>query len=170
MPLKTKDIDTTLSYESSSDCDESKDGETSNSFQCDVQEISKESEKSNSFQCDAHETPNQDLLADPSSDSDGTNGDNDAPNNADIWNSQYARRCFEQLRSAEFLTALISFLHQSGCLRNFMLLVTPLAEGKFSPMNIAFLLCLEHAKWQSLIATTQMRFRAVTKKIWLIVY
>ena len=32
MPLKTKDIDTTLSYESSSDCDEYKDGETSNSF------------------------------------------------------------------------------------------------------------------------------------------
>ena len=37
-------------------------------------------------------------------------------------------------------------------------------------MNIAFLLCLEHAKWQSLITTTQMRFRAVTKKFWLVVY
>ena len=49
MPLKTKDIDTTLSYESSSDCDESKEGETSNAFHCDV-----------------HETPNQELLADPS--------------------------------------------------------------------------------------------------------
>ena len=95
MPLKTKDIDTTLSYESSSDCDEYKDGETSNSFQCDVQEMSKKSEKSNSFQCDAHETPNQDLLADPSSDSDGINGDNDLPNNDDIWKGQYARRCFE---------------------------------------------------------------------------
>ena len=46
MPLKTKDIDIALSYESSSDCDEYKDGETSNSFQCDVQEISKKSEKS----------------------------------------------------------------------------------------------------------------------------
>ena len=51
-----------------------------------------------------------------------------------------------------------------------MLLVTQLAEGTFSPMNIAFLLCLEHAKWQSLITTTQMRFRAVIKKFWLIVY
>ena len=37
-------------------------------------------------------------------------------------------------------------------------------------MNIAFLLCLERAKWQSLITTTQMRFRAVTKKFWLVVY
>ena len=149
MPLKTKDINTTLSYESSSDCDESKEGETSNSFQCDV-----------------HETPNQDLLADPTSDSDGTNGDNDdVPNNADIWRSEYARRCFETLKSVEFLTALISVLHQSGCLSDFMLLFTQLAEGTFSPMNIAFLLCLEHAKWQSLITTTQMRFRAVTKQI-----
>ena len=78
MPLKTKDIDTTLSYESSSDCDESKEGDTSNAFQCDV-----------------HETPNKELLADPSPDSDGTNGDSDVPNNADIWNSQYARRCLE---------------------------------------------------------------------------
>ena len=32
MPLKTKDIDTTLSYESYSDCDESKEGEISNSM------------------------------------------------------------------------------------------------------------------------------------------
>ena len=111
-----------------------------------------------------HETPNQDLLADPSSDFNGINGDNDLPNNDDIWNSQYARRCFERLRSAEFLTALISVLHQSGCLLDFMLLVTQLADGTFSPMNIAFLLCLEHAKWQSLITTTQMKFRAVTKK------
>ena len=71
MPLKTKDIDTTLSYESSSDCDESKEGDTSNAFQCDV-----------------HETPNQELLADPSSDSDGRHGYSDVPNNADIWNSQ----------------------------------------------------------------------------------
>ena len=51
MPLKTKDINTTLSYESSSDCDESKEDDTSNAFQCDV-----------------HETPNKELLADPSSD------------------------------------------------------------------------------------------------------
>ena len=70
MPLKTKDIDTTLSYESSSDCDESKEGEISNSFQYYV-----------------HETFNQDLLANPSSDSDGINGDSDVPNNADIWKS-----------------------------------------------------------------------------------
>ena len=65
MPLKTKDTDTTLSYGSSSDCDEYKDGETSNSFQCDVQEISKKSEKSISFQCDAHGTPKQVSLGRP---------------------------------------------------------------------------------------------------------
>ena len=72
MPLKTKDINTTLSYDSSSHCDDSKEGEISNTFQCDVLKKSK-----------------QDVLADPSSDLDGTNGDNDILNNADIWRSQY---------------------------------------------------------------------------------
>ena len=32
----------------------------------------------------------------------------DVLNNADIWRSEYARRCFETLKSVEFLTALIS--------------------------------------------------------------
>ena len=51
-----------------------------------------------------------------------------------------------------------------------MLLVTQLASGKLSPLNIAFILCLERAQWQSLKSTTQMRFRDVTKKFWLVVY
>ena len=153
MPLKTKDNYSTLSYESASDCQESKDGELSSSFQC-----------------HAHEESHKKLLADPSSDSEFSNNSENSQNNANIWDSEYARSCFKRLRDAEFLTALISVLHQSGCLRDFMLLVTQLAEGTFSPMNIAFLLCLERAKWQSLFTTTQMRFRAVTKKFWLVVY
>ena len=153
MPLKTKDIDSTLSYESASDCQETKDGELSSSFKCHVHE---ESEKK--------------LLADPSSDSELSNNSENSQNNGNIWDSEYVRSCFERLRGVEFLTALISVLHQSGCLRDFMLLVTQLAEGSFSPMNIAFLLCLERAKWQSLFTTTQIRFRAVTQKFWLVVY
>ena len=153
MPLKTKDIDSTLSYESASECQETKDDELSSSFQCNV-----------------HEESDKKLLEDPNSDSELSNNSENSQNNDNIWDSAYARSCYERLRGAEFLTALISVLHQSGCLRDFMLLVTQLAEGTFSPMNIAFLLCLERAKWQSLFTTTQMRFRAVTKKFWLVVY
>ena len=48
--------------------------------------------------------------------------------------------------------------------------MTQLADGSLSPLNIAFLLCLEHAKWPSLKSTTQMTFGNVTKKFWLVVY
>ena len=48
--------------------------------------------------------------------------------------------------------------------------MTQLADGSLSPLNIAFLLGLEHVKWQSLKSTTQMRFHNVTKKFCLVVY
>ena len=51
-----------------------------------------------------------------------------------------------------------------------MLLVAQIVNGELSPLNIAFLLCLKHAKWQSLKSTTQMKYREVTKTCWLIVY
>ena len=51
-----------------------------------------------------------------------------------------------------------------------MLLVTQIANGQLSPLNIAFLLCLERAKWQSLKSMTQMKYRDVTKRFWLVVY
>ena len=51
-----------------------------------------------------------------------------------------------------------------------MLLITQLADGSSSPSNIVFYLHLERARWQSLLTTTQMRFRSVTKTFWLIVY
>ena len=51
-----------------------------------------------------------------------------------------------------------------------MLLVTQIVNGQLSPLNITFLLCLKHAKWQSLKSTTQMKYRDVTKRFWLVVY
>ena len=55
-------------------------------------------------------------------------------------------------------------------IQDFMTLVTSISDGSLSPTNISFLLCLERAKWQSQKTTTQMRFRDVTKKFWLVVY
>ena len=51
-----------------------------------------------------------------------------------------------------------------------MLLVKQIANGDLSPLNIAFLLCLEHAKWQSLKSTTLMKYRDITKTFWLVMY
>ena len=65
---------------------------------------------------------------------------------------------------------LVQKLYRTQCLQDFILLVTQLADGSLSPLNIAFLLCLECAKWQSLKSTTQMRFCNVTKKFRLVVY
>ena len=65
---------------------------------------------------------------------------------------------------------LVENLYVAGCLQDFMLLVTHLALGKLSPLNIAFILCLEHTQWQSLKSTTQIRFKDVTEKFWLVVY
>ena len=80
------------------------------------------------------------------------------------------RHCYAEIRNQQILRNLLENLYVAGCLPDFMLLVTQLASGKLSPLNIAFLLCLERAKWQSLKSTTQMRFRDVTKKFWLVVY
>ena len=65
---------------------------------------------------------------------------------------------------------LVQKLYTSHCLKDFMLLVTQIVNGELSPLNITFLLCLKHAKWQSLKSTTQMKYREVTKTFWLTSY
>ena len=87
-----------------------------------------------------------------------------------FWNRPYIRYCCRQLKNYDFVRNLVQKLYTTQCLQDFILLVTQLADGSLLPLNIAFLLCLEHAKWQSLKSTTQMRFCNVTKKFWLVVY
>ena len=83
---------------------------------------------------------------------------------------QILRKTFGTLRSNQLLRRLIENLYAADCLSDFMVLIKQLADGSLSPTNIAFLLCLERSHWQSLVTTTQMRFRPVTKKFWLVVY
>ena len=96
---------------------------------------------------------------------------NDSESDDDnFWNRPYIRYCCRQLKNDDFVRNLVQKLYRTQCLQDFILLVTQLADGSLSPLNIAFLLCLECTKWQSLKSTTQMRFCNVTKKFWLVVY
>ena len=52
----------------------------------------------------------------------------------------------------------------------FVQLITHIAEGTMSCMNIAFLLCLDVAKLHSCVTTTAMHFCRETKQFWEVVY
>ena len=99
-----------------------------------------------------------------SSSSDSSDSDDD------IMGRPYIRHCCCELRNVEFVRNLVWKLYTSHCLQDFMFLVKQIANGNLSPLNIAFLLCLEHVRWQSLKSTTQMKYRDVTKTFWLVVY
>ena len=88
----------------------------------------------------------------------------------DIMGRPYIRHCCRKLRNVEFVRNLVWKLYTSCCLQDFMLLVKQIANGNLSPLNIALLLCLECARWQSLKSTTQIKYRDVTKTFWLVVY
>ena len=122
----------------------------------------KSSPSSSSSTSSMSPSPSSDQSLSSSSDSD-SDGDN-------IWNRPYLHHCYAEIRNQQFGRNLLENLYVAGCILDFMLLVTQLASGKLSLLNITFLLCLECAKWQSLKSTTQMRFREVTKKFWLVVY
>ena len=65
----------------------------------------------------------------------------------------YKDRCYMELKDDVFLKSLIDILFLNNCLNDFMLLVKQLANKSLPVTNIAFLLCLERAKWQSLVST-----------------
>ena len=95
----------------------------------------------------------------------GAGGDPDlSPENSDdssnsedddnIWNRPFVNNCFAQLTDQELMQNLVEKLYPANCLPDFMLLITELADGSLSPSNIALLLCLERARWNSLKTTT----------------
>ena len=81
----------------------------------------------------------------------------------DIKNGPYVRHSDAEIRKQHLVRNLVEILYVAACLQDFMLLVTQLTSGKLSPLNIAFLICLKHAKWQSLKSTMQMKFQDVTR-------
>ena len=160
-PLATKDFDSTMSYEelTTDECPTDR-GEYDDDVM-DVQfRISVPDE--NDAVPRASPPPPPPACCDTESQSDDSDGN--------LWDRPYVNYCFQQLRNNQLLRNLVEKLYTAECLQDFMLLITQIADGKLSPLNIAFLLCLERARWQSLKTTTLMRFRSVTKKFWLVVY
>ena len=160
-PLATKDFDSTMSYEelTTDECPTDR-GEYDDDVM-DVQfRISVPDE--NDAVPRASPPPPPPACCDTESQSDDSDGN--------LWDHPYVNYCFQQLRNNQLLRNLVEKLYTAECLQDFMLLITQIADGKLSPLNIAFLLCLERARWQSLKTTTLMRFRSVTKKFWLVVY
>ena len=82
-------------------------------------------------------SPSSSTASDQSSSDSDSDGDN-------IWNRPYVRHCYAEIRNQHMVRNLVENLYAAGCLQDCMLLVTQLASGKLSPLNIAFLLCLEH--------------------------
>ena len=77
----------------------------------------------------------------------------------DPGNTQiYKDRCVSELKDDVLLMPLVNVLYANNCLCDFMLLVKQIAAKTLPVMNIAFLLCLERARWQSLTSTAGMRF------------
>ena len=79
-------------------------------------------------------------------------------------------RCVTELKDDALLMSLVNVLYANNCLHDFMLLAKQIATKTLPVMNIAFLLCLERARWQSLTSTAGMRFQDVTEKFWCVVY
>ena len=93
---------------------------------------------------------------DPDSSPENSNESSNSGDDDDIWNRPFVNNCFAQLTDQELIWNLVEKLYPANCLPDFMLLITQLADGSLSPSNIALLLCLERARWNSLKTTTQM--------------
>ena len=180
-PRSTKDLDSTIEYEE----EESVSGDSYciNSEDEPLSQSSTDAGSVSSFHTQ-HASPGERLqkgnmagqspsLSPSSSSSSSTpplSSSSDSDSDDDIWGRPYIRHFCRELRNVDFVRKLVQKLYTSCCLQDFMLLVTQIANGQLSPLNIAFLLCLECVKWQSLKSTTQMKYRDITKTFWLVVY
>ena len=168
-PLSTKDVDSTLSYEEDLSTEECETDTGEFSFHLQAQNSSGEKNLAGATPPPSSSPPSL-SSSDVSSSSSSSETESDSDDDNNVWRSRFVRHCYAELRNADMMRNLVENLYVAGCLPDFMILVNQLASGDLSPSNIAFLLCLERAKWQSLKTTTQMRFRDVTKKFWLVVY
>ena len=171
--LPTKDLDETLPYEqfTTDECSTDEGDEMDFQFSVNVQPSDNVPEAcagagGSPVSSPSNSDDNDDISVSSSESSNSDAGDDDD----DIWNRPFVNNCFAQLTDQELIRNLVEKLYIANCLPDFMLLITQLADGSLSPSNIALLLCLERARWNSLKTTTQMRFWGVTKKFWLVVY
>ena len=184
-PRPTKDLDSTIEYEDEPMSDDSYYTDHADEEEDDDEALSDETYGSvSSFQFQhtsngdfqqlgknmaGHPSSSPDPSSSPSlSDSDpappsSSSSSDSSDLDDDILRRPYISYCCRELRNVEFVRNLVRKLYTSCCLQNFMLLEKQIANGDLSPLNITFLLCLEHAKWQSLKSTILMKYRDVTK-------
>ena len=133
-PRSSKDHDVTFGYEEQKMSENEDEGETSESFQFRVDV---------GASCQGAENmagPPSSSSSPPSSSPSSSSSDSDS-DDEDFWNRPYIRNCCRQLKNDNFVQNLVQKLYRTQCLQDFILLVTQLADGSLSPLNIAFLLC-----------------------------
>ena len=82
----------------------------------------------------------------------------------------FKETCTNTLTDIVLIRQLVDVLYSVGCLQNVLYLVKYIAVGTMSSLNIAFLLCLDVAKFHSCVTCTVMHFRKEMKQFWEIVY
>ena len=135
-PLPAKDLDSTVSYEqfTTDECPtDSGEYDDVMDFQFTICEPAE-----NNADLKASHSPPPPPLPPPSSSDMEFNDSDDG-----IWDCPYVNYCHQQLRNNQLVRNLVDKLHTAYCLQDFMLLVTQITDGQLSPLNIAFLLCLE---------------------------
>ena len=134
-PLPTKDLDSTMSYEqvTTDECPtDSGEYDDVMDFQFTICEPAE-----NNADLKASHSPPPSPTPPSSSDTESDDSDDG------IWDRPYVNYCLQQLRNNQLVRNLVEKLYTADCLQDFMLLVTQIADGQLSPLNIAFLLCLE---------------------------
>ena len=82
----------------------------------------------------------------------------------------FKEKAMDKLLNTNLLKDLVNLLSDSGQLRDFPDLLEHIREKSIPCTNIAFVLLLERAHFQSCMNTVGMRYSELTKKFWSIVY
>ena len=69
----------------------------------------------------------------------------------EITTRTFKDNCIQTLCNIMLITTLVARLSNAGCLENFVKLVKQVSDGTVSAMNIAFLLCLDVARFHSCV-------------------
>ena len=99
-----------------------------------------------------------------------TNDNTEEIRNNSGENVDYREMALKKLKESDLLEEITHILDESGQLFDFMELLEHLKAKRISCTNIAFVLLLERARFESCRNTVGMRYCKLTKKFWSIVY
>ena len=96
--------------------------------------------------------------------------DENMENSPSVADGNFRDNSLEKLRNSPLLSDVVTVLYESGQLNDFMHLLEYLSDKSFPCTNIVFVLLMERIRFQSCSNTIGMRYCALTKKFWTIVY